>query len=673
MTATVSMPSTDPLALVLSRLGKAKRSGKGWSVHCPAHEDRTPSLSVSAGDDRRVLLKCHAGCTTDAIVRAIGLELHDLHAEPPISRTAPPPRTTASKQEADWALVATYPYVSADGHLLYEVQRKERPNAAGGKPDKKFVQRRPSAQGGWEYVLGDVQRVLYGLPDVIQAVAEERRIYIVEGEKNVHDLAALGLSATTNAMGARQWRPEYSETLRGAHVVILPDNDQNGRAHADLVAASLAGIAADVRRVELPGLPPKGDVSDWIRNGGTREQLEQLLAAIPGRMHGPEARRYYRLDELLADEEVMRPPPPVVPRLAWQRRSSMWSAREKRGGKSTKAGFVAARVSKGEAYLGEPCQQGNVLLVGLEEFIGDAARRLKAFDADKERVFLVDRVPDDIGSRVAFLRDLIGEIGPTLVIIDSLIAWQKGAVKDSGSAAQNSPIVQGLTDIAHETGVALVILHHAKKSDDGYRDSSAIGAAVDVIVEISTPNGKADPSLRHASVMGRVAGARDFDFRFTGDGYELVTTDEAPLELKVLDFVRANPGASLKAVRDAMGGSHHNVDRALGSLVQRKLIIDGWKGGKRDPHSYRLPDASLGVNPARQWVGQGEEQTDLLHGRAVNPSGQRVGQANGNVGPNPDDGDNAHGPPLRSSGARQSPITEGQAGSSADDDGDLFL
>jgi len=88
------------------------------------------------------------------------------------------------------------------------------------------------------------------------------------------------LDATTAAGGAgAPWRPEYSETLRDADVVIIPDNDEPGRQHAAKIALALTGIAQRVRTVNLPGLPERGDVSDWLMNGGNAEQLYQLVEA----------------------------------------------------------------------------------------------------------------------------------------------------------------------------------------------------------------------------------------------------------------------------------------------------------------------------------------------------------------------------------------------------------
>ncbi len=67
----------------LSRLDGVRETSTGWQAKCPAHDDKTPSLSIAEGDDGRVLLKCHAGCTSEAIVQALGLDLRDLFPAPP--------------------------------------------------------------------------------------------------------------------------------------------------------------------------------------------------------------------------------------------------------------------------------------------------------------------------------------------------------------------------------------------------------------------------------------------------------------------------------------------------------------------------------------------------------------------------------------------------------------
>jgi hypothetical protein len=127
-----------------------------------------------------------------------------------------------------------------------------------------------------------VPRVLYRLPELLTAQTDQP-VLIVEGEKDADRLATLGFITTTNVGGANKWRDEYSEDLRGRHVVIIPDNDDAGRAHTEKVTRSLDGISASVKVVELPGLPPKGDVSDWLDAGNKPETLRALIAAAPFR------------------------------------------------------------------------------------------------------------------------------------------------------------------------------------------------------------------------------------------------------------------------------------------------------------------------------------------------------------------------------------------------------
>jgi hypothetical protein len=163
-------------------------------------------------------------------------------------------------------IVATYDYRDEQEVLLFQVCRYE---------PKDFRQRRPDGAGGWTWKLDGVQRVLYRLPELL-ATDPSQTVYLVEGEKDADKLVAEGLVATTNSGGAGKWRDEYNESLRGRSVVIVPDNDEVGRAHADQVARSLYGIAASVRIAVLAGLPPKGDVTDWLAAGGTTEKLYEL-------------------------------------------------------------------------------------------------------------------------------------------------------------------------------------------------------------------------------------------------------------------------------------------------------------------------------------------------------------------------------------------------------------
>ena len=121
----------------------------------------------------------------------------------------------------------------------------------------------------------------YRLPELLEALALQRSVFIAEGEKDVDNLALIDITATCNAGGAGKWKRAHADHLHGGDVVILPDNDTAGQNHAASVAASLVGIAKRIRILKLPGLPPKGDVSNWIEAGGTAEQLWALAERAP--------------------------------------------------------------------------------------------------------------------------------------------------------------------------------------------------------------------------------------------------------------------------------------------------------------------------------------------------------------------------------------------------------
>ena len=295
-------------ATLAQRCDKARLYGDSWQACCPAHEDRTPSLSITPQDDR-ILLHCHAGCETREVVAALGYELRDLYITPePLPPYRPPrrPRPAAARPAAPPAgetarpkpppaasspaagppapdagpprVVATYDYVEAHGTLLFQVRRFE-PGFHGRAKD--FRQYRPDGQGGWIANLKGVTRVLYHLPAVQAGIAAGELIYLPEGEKDARNLIALGLIATTNAGGAAKWEPPYTETLRGAHVVILQDHDTSGQQHTARLTRELHGVAASLKVVTFPELPAKGDVSDWLDLGHTGDELAARVAATP--------------------------------------------------------------------------------------------------------------------------------------------------------------------------------------------------------------------------------------------------------------------------------------------------------------------------------------------------------------------------------------------------------
>lgn len=167
---------------------------------------------------------------------------------------------------AGYREVKRYNYTDEAGNIINQVVRLEHPTLK-----KEFLQCTPR---GWG--LHDVTPPLYNLPQIIAA----DWVAVVEGEKDADSLIEKNIPATTVCGGAKKWRDEYTERFDEKDVVILPDNDEAGREHAELIAGKLLqrGKVKSVRIVPTSTVP-KGDVSDYFAEGHSLEELLALIAA----------------------------------------------------------------------------------------------------------------------------------------------------------------------------------------------------------------------------------------------------------------------------------------------------------------------------------------------------------------------------------------------------------
>lgn len=293
----------------LSLLDGVKRSGSGYSAKCPAHEDKVSSLSVRRGEDGRILFKCHARCTQEQVVAAMGLTMKDLFPDgdrPRVDRprqgkkpvSAPKKPNPAPKElqkkvvKQEWVNngqpVARYSYTDEQGNELGAKLRKEYWEVyqdGARKRDKSMRWEHPIPTG--------VTIPPYHLPELVKADT----VFLVEGEKDVDNLRAQGLAATcapNGAGGGSKWRDTYTPYFTGKTVYILQDNDQIGKEFAQLEAEKLFPAAKEVKVLDLrelwPELPEKGDISDVMEHMGAAEALAQLLELAeraPGWEPGP--------------------------------------------------------------------------------------------------------------------------------------------------------------------------------------------------------------------------------------------------------------------------------------------------------------------------------------------------------------------------------------------------
>jgi hypothetical protein len=312
------------VALVDERSGTpARRShGDGYQCHCPAHDDSQASLSVRGGMDGRVLIHCHAGCSPESIVAALGLHMRDLMppdpgsgvpglptaslrtsrvsvlahlARQPASGGSAGQRSYASEQAAIAALSTTcgqpshvYRYNDSNGAVIGSVLRWEAATFDGGSRRKRFV---PIKQEGnvWSVGAPPAPRPLFNLPRIIESDLATDRVYFVEGEKCVELLAEAGLVATTTMGGSSAPQLTDLGPLAGRNIVLVPDNDDAGCKYAQAILSRLFALSPTpiVRVVELPDLPPKGDAVDFQANRSLSPpalaaELERLaVACVP--------------------------------------------------------------------------------------------------------------------------------------------------------------------------------------------------------------------------------------------------------------------------------------------------------------------------------------------------------------------------------------------------------
>lgn len=268
-TATAYDRVRDRLAEITGHAAREQHPGQAMA-RCPAHDDHQPSLSITRGHDR-VLLNCHANCHIDTVIAALNMVKADLYDEPMQPRS----------QDDDWTphgpATATYRYVDEQGQLLFGVCRTANKAFPQWHPD-------PTRKNGRAWNLNGTRRVLYRLPQVLDAANAGRTVYVVEGEKDVHSVERAGAVATCNPGGAGKWRDEYATSLRGCtKVIVVADLDTAekhyaGQRHAAEVAASLTRAGIPCRIVQAR---TGKDATDHLAAGHSLNELVPAVSPPP--------------------------------------------------------------------------------------------------------------------------------------------------------------------------------------------------------------------------------------------------------------------------------------------------------------------------------------------------------------------------------------------------------
>lgn len=387
-----------------------------------------------------------------------------------------------------------YDYIDDNGEVRYQVLRYH---------PKTFRQRRPDGKGGWIYNMDGVEALPFNLLGIL--AEPDAPVFIVEGEKAAERLIKLGLVATTSHGGAGKWSDALAQYFDGRNVVVMPDNDNAGKRHADQVVRALWGKANKIKRVELDGLPEKGDVVDWLFKGGTVQSLMEAVKATPALDSAPE--------ELDADDEALEADieedgalkpyalldqddvwsmPPVeflVDELIPERSFAMIYG-QPGAGKSFLAIDMALSVAHGVDWQGKKVKQGPVLYIA-GEGLGGFSKRWKAWSMhhkleNKPDFYLLPMAVNMMDEQeVARLVLTVEEMGRewALVIVDTVARAIAGA--DENAAQSIGMFVQACDRVREAAGGAMLAVHHSgKDSSRGARGSNALLGALDTSIVV---------------------------------------------------------------------------------------------------------------------------------------------------------------------------------------------
>jgi hypothetical protein len=565
-------------------LGRASRSGDNWNCRCPAHDDKSPSLSVGLSSEGKLLVRCHAGCEQSAVIEA--LKSRRLWTGTNGNPAVILPDVEINLGTPKGRIVATYDYVSADGEVLYQVVRFA---------PKDFRQRRPVG-AGWSWSVKGVPRVLYRLPEVRAAIAAAHTVYVCEGEKDADAAAALGLAATCNSGGAdngsgSKWLQEFGDALAHADIVVIPDNDTAGEKHAARVVATL-GKARRVRVAE----PATGkDLADWIAAGATVADIEAAAVEVPRETpQAPEGFTFHDVSTLVSNIQPIQ----WLVRDYLERDSLAVIYGAPGGGKSFLSVDIAASVATGRPWQGHKVTRGRVFYIAGEGHNG-LARRFRAWELANDTPIppgvlyksggaMAAMDAGNVEEVVGIIVSICGDTAPALVVIDT-VARNYGP-GDENSTADMSKFISNLdTAIRRRFACCVLMVHHTGHEAGRARGSSALKAAIDAEHEI-TKDEAGTIKLKNVKMKEAELGP-DMLFKLRGveipglldeDGLPVGSAALGPADDAIMSPVAKRGDGSQVLARDVLSAmadqwlSERELGDALGTVRrQTRNALDG--------------------------------------------------------------------------------------------------
>ena len=579
------------------RMPDLVQRGSEWRGPCPIHQGTGDSFTVNPESGRWF---CHSQCQEGGDLFCLEMKLSNRRfpeAKEKVERivgrsiVSKPAHSTSRRQ-----IVATYDYTNEAGDLLYQRLRFE---------PKEFRYRRPDGRAGWEWNLRGVRRVPYRLPEILNRPV----VYTTEGEKDADTLWRLGIAATT-AGAAGKWDAAHAKHLEGKQVVILFDNDCSGRKDALDKARSLLGIAETIKVVELPDIAPKGDVTDWIEAGHSRDELGELVEAASvldedglvdlEKRWFPVSAEPLGTRRVITDLSQLPSVWKLDSRLEWAvdrlipRGSVTLISAESGTGKSWLAYALAGSIARGHEFLGRGVKQMSALCLDGENplyVVKDKLENLGLPETPSLQIWggWVDPTAPGPGSPIIqkFAREEKG-----LIIYDSLIVFHEGSEQSSTETRAFMDQFRLLANL----GATVIVIHHTGKAETAkkYRGSSDIKASVDTAYHLQdlSPDVPELDRLRLQCFKGRSAPGQDLAMQFrAGEGFvatdmpDRVATTSDSINQLLGNGTAANQKEIIEALR-ADGFSAAQIRSALKTGVDSGHLKRS-KGTKNE-HLYEL-------------------------------------------------------------------------------------
>jgi hypothetical protein len=416
-------------------------------------------------------------------------------------------------------------YTDEDGTSLFIKQRFKTFDSKG----KTYKTLRVMPDGSRVGKLGDCRLVPYKLPELRQATAAGRVVYITEGEKAADALGSLGVVATTSHAGAGNWSPELNQYFAGANVVVVPDNDQVGWNYTHRIVEALLPSAKSIRVLDLNLSNPKEDAFEWVtKYEGDRQNLALMAKSCPvvtslSDVHTPqrllespetpqaaeEATKSKFLVESwdsIKDEPVEWLIESIIPRRAFVALYAPPASF-----KSFIALDIAEAVATGRDWMGYRVpKKGAVLYIAGEGHGGMGARvkacKIQNNSPDGANLYVIRAQinirssQEDFDALVAAINELIAEIDEPLelIILDTLMRMSGGGFNENSSEDMGGFITQAGKIQAIYLCAMLLIHHSGKDITKGLRGHSSLLGAVDTELEIQRQDSvinSADPSV----------------------------------------------------------------------------------------------------------------------------------------------------------------------------------